>query len=542
MSPILEEFHDRDHEHIIIPSSPEGKWITQDSLCKRDEPWPGRMIGMEANSGARPSEKKGGMEHSDSGGVDGSYQQQPPQQGGDAGKFQRHRNKEALQRLDLEDITRSLILSQIREFSFVHGGLSLMALLKACLETGNRGHSSIVALSGYIEHFESRLEDDLGWGCGWRNIQMLSSYVIAQNTECKDALFGGAGFVPDIPAMQQWLEIAWLKGFDVLGADYFDWKITGTHKWIGTTECAALLRSFGVRARVVDFRTANSKRGTDNIVSKVGGSKGGGSRLDRDRDHGDGDHMADQFAHMAVSGRQAPHSSAAGVTEDSENDAAAAEDKAVIVLPDQKEELHFLRQSPDDPNICLICVEERKHNISAAAAAAVASGAGAEDKRGLPCGDYSAITGAQRHAYSSAGGGGGANPADVPLNHKYMTDWIWNYFSADVGHSERPSNLSSRSPLYFQHRGHSRTIVGIERCKKDGSNKEEDYLIVLDPSQRTRDIVTALQRQQGWEELVKRGMHSLNQAEYQLCYIDPGIAKGEELESLKTLSSVRYMY
>ena len=31
-------------------------------------------------------------------------------------------------------------------------------------------------------------------------------------------------------------------------------KVQGTVKWVGTTEAAALLRQFGVRAHVVDFK------------------------------------------------------------------------------------------------------------------------------------------------------------------------------------------------------------------------------------------------------------------------------------------------
>jgi hypothetical protein len=33
---------------------------------------------------------------------------------------------------------------------------------------------------------------------------MMSSYLLTQDGE--DELFGGTGFVPDIPALQQWLE------------------------------------------------------------------------------------------------------------------------------------------------------------------------------------------------------------------------------------------------------------------------------------------------------------------------------------------------
>jgi hypothetical protein len=35
---------------------------------------------------------------------------------------------------------------------------------------------------------------------------MMSSYLLTQDGEARDELFGGTGFVPDILALQQWLE------------------------------------------------------------------------------------------------------------------------------------------------------------------------------------------------------------------------------------------------------------------------------------------------------------------------------------------------
>lgn len=469
-------------------------------------------------------EKKGGMEE------ENTAADVPTRQGNGTGT--RQRNKEALQRLNLENVTRNLILRQIREYT-VDIGVPLMTLLQGCLET-EHGRSSIVALSGYVEHFESRLEEDLGWGCGWRNIQMLSSYMLAQDSESKDVLFGGAGFIPDIPAIQQWLEIAWLKGFDVLGADYFDWKISGTQKWIGTTECATVLRSFGMRARIMDFRIASSKRA-------AGGMRGkGGSHLDQPGELDEADDVSGNFSLLKISSSH-PEECSDDINNESDDQSpptsgedVSAEERRLIVLPDQKEELHFLRQSPDDPNICLTCVEERKNST-------FANHLHREDDADSTASNKE-MTEQNTSGDSIAGGGCGTYLPDTDSNHKYMTDWIWNYFRAEGGSFCKSIYLSNRSPLYFQHRGHSRTIVGIERSKREGSSKEEDYLLVLDPSQRTRDIVRSLERKQGWEELVKRGMHSLNQSEYQLCYVDPGIAKEEEYESLKTLSSVRYLY
>ena len=70
----------------------------------------------------------------------------------------------------------------------------------------------------------------------------------------RGALFGGCGFVPDIAALQAWLEAAWAAGYDGAGAEQLGNAVQGTHKWVGTTEAATLLRLFGVRAFVVDFR------------------------------------------------------------------------------------------------------------------------------------------------------------------------------------------------------------------------------------------------------------------------------------------------
>ncbi|KAJ1400560.1 Peptidase C78, ubiquitin fold modifier-specific peptidase 1/ 2 [Sesbania bispinosa] len=140
----------------------------------------------------------------------------------------------------LDDKISCLIGLQTKsKFYKVEGGL--MALLRNCLESEAENSKSI--LSGCVDHFQSLESVDAGWGCGWRNIQMISSHLLVQRPEAREALFGGAGFVPDIPSLQRWLEIAWEKGFDAPGSAQFHHVIYGSKKWIGTTECAALLRS-----------------------------------------------------------------------------------------------------------------------------------------------------------------------------------------------------------------------------------------------------------------------------------------------------------
>ncbi|KAI0496499.1 hypothetical protein KFK09_022816 [Dendrobium nobile] len=140
-------------------------------------------------------------------------------------------NHLGLREVLLQERISCLVGLQIKStFYKVEGGI--MYLLRRCLQLENR--KCII-------------------GCGWRNIQMLSSHLLMQRKEARDVLFGGSEFVHDILSLQRWLEIAWERGFDVPGSNSFNKEVYGSKKWIGTTECVALFRSFGLRARVVDF-------------------------------------------------------------------------------------------------------------------------------------------------------------------------------------------------------------------------------------------------------------------------------------------------
>ncbi|MCO5568731.1 hypothetical protein L7F22_022430 [Adiantum nelumboides] len=136
-------------------------------------------------------------------------------------------------------------------------------------------------------------------------------------------------------------ELAWAFGFDEPGAEFFQFRIHGSKEWIGTSECATLFRSFGLRARIVDFSAA------------------------------------------------------------------------------------------------------------------------------------------------------GENARKKDVSHEALVKWVWIYFTDGIKDaalkkymdlSQGHVSTSCRSPLYFQHQGHSRTIVGIQHRKKSVSSKEEVFLLVLDPS------------------------------------------------------------
>ncbi|KAF8379859.1 hypothetical protein HHK36_029308 [Tetracentron sinense] len=338
-----------------------------------------------------------------------------------------------------ENIT-CLVSLQIRStFYKVEGGL--MALLRNCLELEKENSTSI--LSGHVDHFQSIESEDVGWGCGWRNIQMLSSHLLMQRQEAREVLFGGSGFVPDITSLQRWLEIAWERDFDKPGSNQFNHKIYGSTKWIGTTECATLFRSFGLQAMIVDF---GSKENKSLFLSVHGASSGTEEMQTNDR----GKRKSEQ-----------------------------------VYGPMDKFLLHSVPQAANHEklNTCL----------------------GRKIK-----------------------------------GHQVLVDWVWNYFSENKFNKSSDLQrvvVSKKMPLYFQHDGHSRTIVGIQVQQRRNELLKQYTLLVLDPAHRTAALEKSLKENVGWQKFIKRGVHTLKKPQYQLCYIDPGIAHGEKMEQLKTLDS-----
>lgn len=192
----------------------------------------------------------------------------------------------------VNDKISCLIGSQTRS-TFYKVEVGFMALLRICLESEVGNSYSI--LSGYIDHFQCLESEDAGWGCGWRNIQMLSSHLLEERPETRKTVFGGSASVPDIPSLQRWLEIAWEKGFDAPGSAQFNHVICGSKEWIGTTECAALLRSFALRARVVDFGPKKSQSVPGSSVDNAYNKESIHYMVKRKAEKGEGCHVLMDF-------------------------------------------------------------------------------------------------------------------------------------------------------------------------------------------------------------------------------------------------------
>ena len=140
------------------------------------------------------------------------------------------------------------------------------------LERALRKTGTSFRLCSPLTHIsQTGVEIGAKWSCGYRNIQMLCT-ALMQVPACKARLFKGDGDIPDVYGMQRWIERAWEDGFDELGRDQLGGSLLGTDIWIGATECAALLRYFGLKAEIVDFsiyQGDSSKQLGDRLISWI---------------------------------------------------------------------------------------------------------------------------------------------------------------------------------------------------------------------------------------------------------------------------------
>jgi hypothetical protein len=95
----------------------------------------------------------------------------------------------------------------------------------------------------------SKLRREGGF-CGYRNIQMLTSHIIATQSTGSDKL---GSYFPSIFRIQDLIEKAWDMGINAQGRVETG-GIRGTRKYIGTPEAQALFRSLDIPCWVQAFR------------------------------------------------------------------------------------------------------------------------------------------------------------------------------------------------------------------------------------------------------------------------------------------------
>jgi hypothetical protein len=106
-----------------------------------------------------------------------------------------------------------------------------------------------------VQHiFKLKLE---GGFCGYRNIQMLSSYMIAAEVPIYSILDGR---IPSIFEIQDYIETAWDNGIHPEGRKQTG-GVRGTRKFIGTPEVRAVLRYCGPMEKKLITTAGSSNAG-----------------------------------------------------------------------------------------------------------------------------------------------------------------------------------------------------------------------------------------------------------------------------------------
>jgi len=128
------------------------------------------------------------------------------------------------------------------------------------LSAASQGNTKSYVCSS-IDHYASSYGDK-GWGCGYRNIQMILSSLF-QNPiygEMARAAVGSAS-MPSISRLQKMVESAWTQGFDVQGKEQLGCKLFNTRKWIGATEIVTLFSWMRIECQLVDFHRPTALSG-----------------------------------------------------------------------------------------------------------------------------------------------------------------------------------------------------------------------------------------------------------------------------------------
>nr|CAB3267492.1 ufm1-specific protease 1-like [Phallusia mammillata] len=129
--------------------------------------------------------------------------------------------------------------------------------LSKLFNQNTRNNTSIILNSTSVHY--GRGAGDSGWGCGFRNLQMMISSLAALPAY-RDHLQQFQDKIPSIPKLQSLIEDAWAIGFDPRGREQLMGKLVGTRKWIGATEAFVLLSSLHLHCKIVDFHSRSGSK------------------------------------------------------------------------------------------------------------------------------------------------------------------------------------------------------------------------------------------------------------------------------------------
>ncbi|KAK9763408.1 hypothetical protein K7432_009930 [Basidiobolus ranarum] len=136
----------------------------------------------------------------------------------------------------------------------------LIDQLKILIESSEEEDSVVYFCHPATKHI-SYDKRDTSWGCGYHNLQMVLSCLLAM-----EEFDLNLKSMPDVHQLQQLLEHAWEAGFDTEGAAQLGNHVVGTKTWIGATEVYCILSYLGVRCLVTDFYKYTGENNTHPAV------------------------------------------------------------------------------------------------------------------------------------------------------------------------------------------------------------------------------------------------------------------------------------
>ncbi|MGH0149842.1 UNVERIFIED_CONTAM: hypothetical protein FKN15_043029 [Acipenser sinensis] len=406
-----------------------------------------------------------------------------------------------------------------------------------------------VWLCAETDHFHSS-GGDKGWGCGYRNFQMLVSSLLKMD-QYKDCFKDKT--VPCIPKVQALIEDAWKEGADPQGASHFNRKLQGTRAWIGATEIYSMLISLRVKSRILDFHCPTGPSDTHpRLFQWV-------------RDYystamGRGERLPPRVVHTAsppIYLQHQGHSRTIIGIEERKNGnlcllifdpGCPSQELQKLLQPDLSgARLKHLRKLPSalkHKQYQIVAVEgtlsqEEKH-VQALIEDAWKEGAdpqGASHFNRKLQGTRAWIGATEIYSmlislrvksrildfHCPTG------PSDT---HPRLFQWVRDYYSTAMGRGERlpPRVVHTASPpIYLQHQGHSRTIIGIEE-RKNGNL----CLLIFDPGCPSQELQKLLQPDLSGARLkhLRKLPSALKHKQYQIVAVE-GTLSQEEKHDLK---------
>ncbi|CEM01913.1 unnamed protein product [Vitrella brassicaformis CCMP3155] len=449
------------------------------------------------------------------------------------------------------------------------GGVdALMSELSAAVGEANDGGFSEYRLGStdITYYHSSRDEGEAGWACGYKNAQMVMSHLLKAYPHISNRLFGGRGFVPCVAAMQLYIERAWKGGWDPEGCLHFQGQLANRDVWIGTTEVAALLRSMDIRCNIHAF-TSRTQRvwgpqgdGAGSSDAPPAIDNGADSDLYKNTNAGASSSAA---AAAAPPPPPAPPSSGAGKGHDDDaivlDGSPSPADRKPRAIEDDETEKEDGGDSDDDVDgdsdwapgngkqkqkksdwLPLITASKAPPSSDIRDYFQPERNGRNKDNRHHPFneqgngGNHRGGRGGRGRGRRGRGRGKGGqnnngNKKPVDPAHQRMTDrmfeYVWNYYGRDLPEHEkkglRPGAVrrTSRPPLYFQHQGHSRTIIGAQKRSK--GSEVERFLLIFDPGAKPETLMQVCSDRRGWEGRFKRGVWTLRQPDFEILEVIP---------------------